>query len=437
MSEDRETVEIVRVAQGGDGVGYLSDGRVVFVPRTLPGDRARVRIVKRKRSWARAVVEAIVEPSRARVDAECAYFERCGGCQWWHASYADEFSFKVEAALQTLERISRLSLPNPRTHAAPRASRYRTKVTFHRRRGQDTPWRIGFFEQGSEKIVEVRDCMIADEGLNAARQALEPALRDVGDAEVVLETAGGGGVVVTIVPQERMHRAPPSLRALAQTIAHNELIAGLRLCCSQEDRVWGDVTVAADQVLARAPLEGARLGSGGFRQAFAAMNRVLVNDVATRVEREGAEAVLELFSGSGNFSFAMPSCVKRLVGVEANPAAVEGAEGMARLAGEDRYEFLAADLSEGFTHALPEEGSCFDLVLLDPPRQGADAVCEELARGEGADKVVYVSCDPACLARDLKTLSAGGWAVEDVAFFDMFPRTAHIETVAVLRRGAS
>ena len=434
MTEQVEEVEIVRAAHGGDGVGYLEDGRIIFVPRALPGDVARVRVTELRSSFARGEVDELVEPADYRVEPECPYFEECGGCQYWHSEYGAEFDIKVDAAFETLKRISHLELPEPQRNPAPTDRRYRSRVTFHRKRVGENPWKIGFFKRGTDDLVEVQDCLITSKPLNEARRALEPALRDVGDADVILETAGQGKVVATIVPEDDFHRAPPSLRTFTDNIANNELIQGLRLVGDKEDLVFGDITVDAAEILANPPVDTARLPSSGFRQAFPAVNEMLVAAVSDEIASTGASSVLEMFCGNGNFSFAMPDNVRRLVGLEANPAAVESATGLAKMDDQRNYVFERMDLAEGFLEELDQAPAQFDLVLLDPPREGAAQVCEELAQQDHFKAIVYVSCDPACLARDLKTLEKGGWEVDSLSMYDMFPRTAHIETLAVLRQ---
>ncbi|MGM0555420.1 MAG: class I SAM-dependent RNA methyltransferase [Myxococcota bacterium] len=434
MPEHVEEIEIVRAAHGGDGVGYLDDGRIIFVPRALPGDVAKVRVTQLKSSFARGEIEELVEPADYRTEAECPYFEDCGGCQYWHAEYDGEFDLKVDAAFETLKRISHLTLPEPERNPAPSDRRYRSRVTFHRKRVGEHPWMIGFYKRGTDELVEIHDCLITSKPLNDARRALEPALRDIGDADLILETAGDGKVVATIVPEDYFHKAPPSLRDFTNNIANNELISGLRLIGDKEDLVFGDTTIEAGEILAKPPVESARLPSSGFRQAFPEVNDMLVDAVSEIVEREGSSSVLEFYCGNGNFSFAMPGNVRRLVGLEANPTAVQSATGLAKMDTERHYVFERMDLSEGFLEDLDQSPAQFDLVLLDPPREGASAVCAELARYDHFDAIVYVSCDPACLARDLKTLEQGGWVAETVSMYDMFPRTAHIETLVVLRQ---
>lgn len=437
-----QQVTIERMAHGGEGVGRLADGRVVFVPTTLPGEAVEVQLVELKKSFGRGEVRRVITPSSARVASECPFFDACGGCQYWHTDYAMELELKADAAWETMSRISGVALPAAAVVAAPTDRGYRSRVVFHqkaahsdRRTGRQEPNRIGFYRTRSNDLLDVDDCLISETILNEARRALEPALRDVGDCDIVLETADASSVVATIIPARDFGtRIPRSLREFAQTILHNPLFRGLRVVGAREDVIFGENTVDADQILARPPLSGARLAAGEFRQSYRRINQLLVERVAALVQQYDPQHVLELYCGSGNFSFAMPAQIERLVGLESSEAAVNSAAELAAAAQLDRYEFCVHDLSGGLTDTPWARAQGFDLVLLDPPRTGAAQVCAQLADATEPSTIIYVSCDPACLARDLKTLCAGGWQVDSLALIDLFPRTAHIESIAVLRR---
>jgi 23S rRNA (uracil1939-C5)-methyltransferase len=434
--DDRQRVEIARMAHGGDGIGYLEDGRIVFVPTTLPGEVVDIEVVELKKSFGRGRVVDVVEASDERVESECPYFPQCGGCQFWHATYEHEVELKTQAAWETISRISRLDdLPQPRAIAAGVDRRYRTRVTFHRAPAEEgAGWDIGFYRSGSNELIDVEDCLITDPVVNEARRALEPALRDIGECDILIETADEDSVVVTLFPERNFRtKLPSSLKDFLGTLDQNPMVRGLRVVGDDEDVVFGDITVDGEQVLARSPVESAHLPSAQFRQSNRQMNLQLVDKVSEIIDGIGAMSVLELFCGSGNFSFSMPDGVDYFVGMEGNPDAVESARGLAELARLEGYDFRVADLSDGFVEALDEPLDDFDVVLLDPPRAGADEVCGELASFHHFEAIVYVSCDPACLGRDLKALTAGGWEVDSLTMFDMFPRTGHLETIAVLR----
>jgi 23S rRNA (uracil1939-C5)-methyltransferase len=434
--KDKQRIEIVRMAHGGDGIGYLDDGRIVFVPTTLPGEVVDIEVVDLQKSYAKGRVVEIVEASDERVDSDCPHFPECGGCQFWHTTYEHEVELKTKAAWETIRRISKIEVPEARVIAAPSERRYRSRATFHRGCGEDeeSSWKIGFYVANSDDLIDIPECPITDNRLNEARRALEPALRDVEEADIIFETADDDSVVITLIPEKNLGtKMPASLKQYLQFVDENPLVRGMRVVGDKEDVVFGDISVDGDQVLARPPVESAHLPSANFRQAYREMNHRLVDEVYDIIDGFGATSVLELYCGNGNFSFALPERVDYFVGLEANPAAIESAKGLTALADREGFEFKEADLYEGFVEPLVEPVDNFEVVLLDPPRAGAPDVCDELAQFQHLDAIVYVSCDPACLGRDLKTLEQGGWEVESLTMLDMFPRTSHVETIAVLR----
>lgn len=440
MSDERSDeewikIEIVDVAYAGDGVGHLPDGRAAFVPRTLPGEVVEIEIVEERTKYVRGEVREWHERSPRRVEPECPYFGECGGCQYWHTAYERELELKTRAAREVIERNFGAELPQPEVVSAPSERRYRNRVRFHRRlEPSSSNWPVGFFSRGSDSLVEVDDCLVTVDPVNEGRRVLEPGLVDVGEVDVRIETAGSGEVVASIEPEDRAPEEPPdSLISFAESLEDHPVLRGVRYL--GEDRIWvgGDATVDGDQVLAEVPVESIRLPAGLFRQANSALNRELVSRVRERFAASGADALLELFCGVGNFSFPLSGVADSVVGLEVDEVAVEMAQTMAEFSQTEGLSFFEADLSGGFEGLEVLEEIEFDAVLLDPPRGGASEVCRDLVDAD-VHTIVYVSCDPPALGRDLETLAGGGWKLRGLEMFDLFPRTAHVEVVAVLDR---
>lgn len=403
----------------------------------MPGDVVDVRIVREKKTWARGHVAERHQESKARVPVECEAFERqCGGCQFWGVDAARELQWKVEAAWEAMKRISGLALPSPTVVEAPSIRDYRSRVTYHQRQIGDRLV-CGFFKAGTRQVVEVDTCPVARSAIDEAMAEVGGALSLVGAADITVETAaddGGAVVLVTVRSGEPIQR--DHLEVLAHRVEQGTAVRGIELLDEKGEYVIiGDTTISAGEVLARPPAEGIRVKSGQFRQANADVNRQLVDQV-TQIVADGWERprVLELFCGAGNFSFPIASVAEELVGYEASSDAVETARQIAELVEEvDNTRFEIADLTdeEVVAEALLEP---FEVLLLDPPRDGAAEVARQLVKSERQGQLIYVGCDAACLARDLKILSSGGWEVDSVTCFDMFPRTAHLETVVVAEK---
>lgn len=433
-------LRIEKLAQGGDGLSHLPDGRVVFVRGGVPGDLVDVELEKDKKTWARGQVVEVHEPSQARTDrVGCDAFERgCGGCQFWGVGYEDELGWKVEAAREAMARISKLDLPEPEVIAAPSIRDYRSRVTFHQRRdGEDI--KCGFYAAGSREVVAVDGCPVARPEIDEAMAEIGGALAMLGRADITVETCGDGQAVILVELGRKERIRHDQLEELSRIVEQGMVVSGVEVVDYRGKYfIIGDTTVDAAEVLAQSPVESMRVKPGRFRQANQAINKLLVEQVVTEIAAANDRPrVVELFCGAGNFSFALAPHVEGLVGYEASEGAIEAAHQMAELAEHGgRLNFHIADLFDEEIVAGIGELS-FDVLLLDPPREGAAQVARQMADEQASpelNQIVYVSCDPACLARDLKTLVGGGWSVDSLRFFDMFPRTSHLEALVCLRR---
>ncbi len=431
-----EEITIEKLAHGGDGLGHLADGRVIFVEGAIPGDVVDVEVVKDKKSWARGKIKAIRKPSQERVAPGCDGFERgCGGCQFWEMNFDRELEWKAQAAFEAMERIGGLELVEPVLVEAPSMRDYRSCVTLHQRRQKGRLTR-GFFAAASRRVVPIEGCPIARPEIDEAMAELEGALDLVGKADIGMETTGDGGVVVHIelLPKERIRKK--HLEELARRVEQGGVVRGIEVMDEKGDHyVIGDSTVEVHEVLARPPVAAMRVESGRFRQVNRAVNDQLVDHVVKVVAQNWERPrIVELYCGAGNFSFPLIELADRFRGYEKSRGAVETARQMAALSHtEEDVAFEVVDLSDKEGVALVLEQP-FEVLLVDPPRKGAPLVVERLVEEERQGQLIYVSCDPACLARDAKVLARGGWTMETLHFFDMFPRTAHLEAVAVFER---
>lgn len=447
MESSVQRVTIERVVQGGDGLARLEDGRVVMVGGVLPGETVEVRVTEQNESYARAELVDVVEGHASREEAACPFAAECGGCRFWHTDQQTQFELKVEAAIEALDRVAGVAVPEVQRFPAPSSKRYRTHATFHRRHvdreAQDDsdapPFEIGFFERGSDELVAIDDCLVAVEAVNRARRAIEPALKAVGEADLLIETADATECVVSIRVQsadDERWTPPDSFAEWGNELDEVSSIRGVRVLTDEREWVLGDPTVDAGECLAVSPVESMRVPAGLFRQANPAINREVVGWVADQLAEYEVSSVLELFCGTGNISFGVRPEVERLVGLEVAEQAVQTANTMATFKQIEGFEFRERDLGDGTGDAVEEVDGPFDAVVLDPPRGGAKGVVGELVDQSwmGRDVMIYVSCDPPAFARDLETLTAGPWELREMAAFDMFPMTAHLEMGGVLAR---
>ncbi|HYG67473.1 MAG TPA: class I SAM-dependent RNA methyltransferase [Anaeromyxobacteraceae bacterium] len=439
----RRTLTIDELAPGGEGVAR--DGaRAVFVPFTAPGDEVEADVPAGE-GPAHAELLAVVRGGPDRVAPPCRHFglgrapgepgagadARCGGCEWLNVPYALQLATKGRLVAETLRRIGKLEPGSYELRApigSPRPLRYRSRAKFHVDRGTG---RLSYFRRRSHAPVRVEECHLLDPALDALRERLAPALRDARLApnEVALEWSAELGRGAASL---RLSDAGPRVAARAEALlAAVPELAGVVL-----EREGAPPLLAGDPVL-RHRRDPDRLEAGVqrsrpdvFAQANRGANARLVATALELLAPDGAD-VLELYCGSGNFTAPLAARARSVRAVEGQGPALELAR--VDLTRATNVRFFAGDALAVARALAKEPGPRATHVLLDPPREGARGI-GTILRELGAERVVYVSCDPATFARDLRGCVEEGFRVVAVVPVDMFPQTHHVECVGLVER---
>jgi 23S rRNA (uracil1939-C5)-methyltransferase len=403
------TVELTidSLGAGGDGVARDAGGRVTFVSRSAPGDRVRVDITEEKKQFARASIVEILEPSPDRVAPPCALFDRCGGCQWQHVSAEAQLRAKQDIVASALRHAldAGMELRPIVAKVSPLGWRRRARMHWVRRqKGRGVM--LGFYEAGSRHVVDVPECPQLEPALQAAlvelRERLAPGLSGSGELSMVLGAAGDVHVDV---------RGPCDPRAVASVVGKAG-IAGVRI----GRREVGAAGVEVDP--------GIHVGAREFAQASRAGNDALCEVVDEATSSRHGKRVLELYAGGGNLTRVLADGAAQVVAVDAAPGG--------RRKGVSWRKGDVADVVATFA----ETGEVFDIAVLDPPRAGAADVLSALA-AIAPPLIVYVSCNPATLARDIERLRGAGYRPAWARAVDLMPQTSHVEVVATLTRPAA
>jgi 23S rRNA (uracil1939-C5)-methyltransferase len=410
MAEVIKELDITSLAHGGRGLGH-HDGKAIFVPLTMPGDRVSCRVVKSKRRYAEADLIDVVEPSPLRREAPCPFFASCGGCQWQHLPYAEQTRWKEKTFSDLMTRSKVLATDRIQSIApAPDEWNYRNRVQFkchHTAQGLV----IGFYQHGSHSVVDVDNCRLVAPPIQRTLALLRSELPSLPcpDCLSQVDMACGDDGKVRII----LHSHPKGRRQLRSwflEVVHGE----------------SDLTVTVDQ-----PEIVLRYGPGGFVQVNSAQNRNMVATMLELLALDGTENILDLFCGMGNFSLPVARRAGQVSGVEGYAPSIAYARKNAAFNHISNVEFHAADASS--IMARYQATGDLDLVILDPPRTGSYQVSGELLKA-CPERILYVSCDPATLVRDLVPLVQGGYEVISSQPFDLFPQTWHIESMTLLRR---
>ncbi|MBM4424158.1 MAG: class I SAM-dependent RNA methyltransferase [Chloroflexi bacterium] len=413
------TLELTTMANGPEAIGRDPEtGRAVFVPFAIPGETARVEIVEERPTFARARLLEVLTPSPDRVAPVCQHFSECGGCHYQHMSYAAQLRWKRQIVIDQLARIGGIDSPNVLdTLPSPDPFHYRNHVQF----SQSSNGKLGFVKSDKsvdDSVLPIVECPIARPEIMQLFDQIDIEKLDV---DRIAVRVGSDGEPMLIFESESGE--PPDV----------ELDLPISVATVNGD---GEslTMIGSDHLVHEIGGRAFRASPGSFFQVNTAMAERLVSAVTESLALSGGEAVLDLYCGVGLFTAFIAPVAARVIGVESFAPAARDAE--INLDEFDNAELYESPVELALAYLADHTNlQSSDLrILLDPPRSGCDKSVIDHLVALAAPRIVYVSCDPATLARDAKRLIAGGYRLASAQPLDMFPQTHHIETIAVLER---
>jgi 23S rRNA (uracil1939-C5)-methyltransferase len=411
----RQTIQLTldRVAHGGAALGRC-EGRVVFVEGAIPGETVQASITEDKGRFAHARLVEVISPSPARVTPRCPHVPECGGCQWQHIAYPQQLALKTDVVRDQLTRIAGVADPSVRpTKASPFAWGYRNRVAF----SVSDDDRLGFQRAASHDVIPIDECHIADARIMAVYDDLDLDLPGL----TRLTMLAGSAEDDLLIAFETQKDDQPSLSA-DFPISCVHLVSGPEAIPVN--------LVGNNHVTHQLAGQSYRVSAGRFFQVNSAVAEMLVELVLEWLDPSPDAVCLDAYCGVGLFTLPLAEVAGLVTAVELDPGATEDL--ILNLGDRENVDVIEGPVEAVLPDLVASEP--LDGAILDPPRQGLDvAVIDALVAG-GPPRLVYVSCDPATLARDIKRLSRGGYTLSDVQPLDMFPQTYHIETVALLSR---
>lgn len=446
---DIVTLKITSATAEGSGVGKTEGGIAVFVPQTAVGDEAEVRILKVKKTYAFGKLERIIKPSEHRIEPDCPYFSKCGGCVWRHISYDEECRIKRQRVIDAVERIGGIKTEFAPIIRADLVDRYRNKAQFPVGVGSDGKVKIGFYAFHSHRIIDCDDCALQPKAfalvVEITREFITLTNADIYDEAtgrgrlrhiyIRLGEVTGELMVCFVVNGNGLKREDLLIKMLRdrlpnlKTVVFNSNREKTNVILGSKNRVaYGDGFITDELCGLKFKISPFSFWQVNRRQA-----EKLYNKVKEYAGLSGGEALLDLYCGTGTIGLTMAKDCKTLIGVEIIEDAVRDAEQNAALNKIENARFICADAPEA-AQKLKKEGVSPNVVVLDPPRKGCGEELVNTVAEMSPDRVVYVSCDPATLARDLKFFAERGYRAVEVTPCDMFSRTAHVESVVKLAR---
>lgn len=408
MNAHLVNVEITNLVYGGNAMGRLDDGRAVFVPFALPGELVEVQILQEKRGHVMGKLTNVLRASPDRISPRCRHFQQCGGCHYQMMDYPLQLKTKQNILIEQLERIGGIKNP-PVSPVVPSAKawNYRNHIQFH----LDPQGKPGYLASGSDQVVPIQECFLPEDLLNEIWPQLDmdavPGLQRVSlrlgldnDVQVILESSKPlTDIDFSLdMPISAMHLGPE-----------------------------GPVLLAGDpNIVMQVGNHLFQVSSESFFQVNTAQAANMAQALLDCLKPQGYETVFDVYCGVGLFSAFLAPHVKRVIGIESSEMACS--DFVANLDCYDNVE-LYVGLAE---EIIPSLNIAADIVVVDPPRAGLAKPVMDTLLLKRPETIVYISCDPATLARDLRKLSEAGYQLDRVTPFDLFPQTFHIESVSIL-----
>ena len=448
MEQQPEKVLLDIVSYGSEGQGIARlNGMAVFVPGALVGEKVEAEIEKRTASYAVARLTKIIASSPRRVEPPCEYFAECGGCALMHMDYAHQLEFKRQRVEDAMERIGGFSdIEVKPCIGADEPFRYRNKAVFSFTQ-QSGSVRFGCIAEGSHRVVPIDDCKIQSEvSVNAAKAVCEwanrykiPAYNEKsgrGDLRhLMLRTASSGETMAVIITAGRLRfeiELVSGLRAAVpgiSSIIHNINPARTNLIMGRKSRViFGTETITEH-------IDGLSftVGAESFLQVNPVQTRRMYAEAISGLMLTKEDDAVDLYCGIGTISLLMANKARSVIGVEYVAPAIEDAKRNAARNGIENAEFICGTAETVFPKIV-KSGRKITKLMLDPPRKGAMREALDAIIASGAQRIAYISCNPATLARDCRILSDAGYKIESVQPYDMFSNSFHVETVVLITK---
>ena len=403
---------LTTLTYGGDAMGRLADGRAVFVPFGLPGERVRVRLMEEKKNFARGETVEVLQASPERIIPRCKHFGECGGCHYQHLPYEKQLDIKTEILRDQLTRIGKIENPPVKPMvASPTPWNYRNHMQF----SLNSDGKLGFQMPNSNKVIPITECHMPESSINDFWSQLE--FEPGTGIERVGLRAGVDDDLLLVLESESS--GPPEL----------EIEAGISITHMYERKTI--VIAGNDHIVIRVLGRDFKVSAASFFQVNTVMAEKMVQHLLDSLPASPSGALLDIYCGVGLFSaFFAPTC-GRVIGVESSESSCE--DFVVNLDEFDNVELYEA-AAEDVLPALVGQIANLSYAIVDPPRAGLDKrVVDEILK-LSPQIVAYVSCDPSTLARDAARLVNGGYNLKEVTPFDLFPQTYHIESISTFER---
>lgn len=426
--------EINDLLHDGRGVGRIN-GKAFFVEGALPGEDVEFRVINEKRNFAEARLTKVLSASQYRTEPECRYFSKCGGCSLQHLQHLEQIEFKKQQLLNSAQRVG-LEPENTLDSLVGPQWNYRRRARLAVQRARDGQFLVGFHNPGSNRIEPIASCMVLDKSLDALLMALPSILNALGADIKIFE-------IELVAADNALAVAVEASRSLFDAEL-TSVVKALNVVAEMTTQLWWKVSKNGRFSRVDDGEDGLYFGvkddiklsfePGQFIQVNDSINRSMIEQMLALVSVENTGVAIDLFCGSGNLSLPLAKQFNQVIGVEGLASLVVAANGNARSNAIDNTQFVVADLNDAASlKKVSKIASSIDLIVLDPPRNGAAAIMPWVAKS-GTKQIIYISCHSSTMVRDADFLIRAGYKLKNLGVMDMFPHTAHVESMALFEK---
>lgn len=439
-------LEITAFTSLGSGIGRFEQ-IAVFVDGTAPGDVITAHIIKVKKNYAVGKVQKFHKKAKCRIESDCAVDSRCGGCAYRHVTYEKELEIKKQTVTDAMKRIGGIDIECEEILHIEKPEHYRNKAQIPVGMSDDGKILTGFYSKKSHRIIDCDDCKLQHKDFSSVVRAIKKYIYENPVTVYNEETGTGlirhiylrkgiktGNIMVCLVingndipKRERLLEKLEDTGLKITSVVLNKNKKDTNVVLGEEcETIYG-----SDFIEDRLCGLLFRISPLSFYQVNPEGTELLYGKAREFAQLDASQTLLDLYCGAGTIGLTMANCAKQVIGVEIISQAIENAKENAALNGIENVRFICDD-AKGAAKTLYDEGIRPDVVIVDPPRKGCSTEVLETISKMAPQRVVYVSCDPATLARDCATFEKLGYGVERLCAVDMFPRTVHVESVALL-----
>lgn len=420
-SEPKESpicVRIEGISHKGEGVGRIN-GKAAFIPFAIPGELVTVEIIEEKKRFIRAQILEVLEPSADRVVPKCPHYFECGGCALQHMTYNRQLKLKRRIVQDQLQRIGRLDCEVLPVIGMEDPWRYRNKVKWHLQK-KDAQIQMGYFKDGSHELVDIKTCKLITAPMEKLSRLLKQNMRaaEIGKkASLVIRQSSADNSMLAV------------LNNLSIEFTNNQDFPGLKTVYQQRNQ---KLEICRGTPGFHEQINSTRydLSPLAFFQVNTVQTQKLYELIIQLAQPNPDDILLDAFCGSGTIALYLAPHVKKVTGVESYAPAIQDARKNAALNDIQHSEFIAGPCEK----VIPELKEHFDIVILDPPRAGCKPELIQTITQKSPRCIIYVSCNPSTLARDLAIFNAKGYQINLVQPLDMFPQTGHVETICLMSK---